>query len=195
MNPFMFETDYILLEMEADNRLDDAAHYIYHNWQNNKSDLVAFLRASTQLWYTISMKDYDMGFNIGNDEKGASFLAVIQYYSNLLDEVIESGTRQFSNSAYFNAFIGYIYRIHPYYFKSFKGNYDAFFERGTAMMQRAPHCEDADIIIETLQYEPFDGNEGNAYEDACARLWESIPNTTWGKNNVQQHFYTVLGGK
>lgn len=177
-----------IINLQKKGNLYEAAQALYLRWKECPMDLNALLSAGMELWYALLMYYRD------GDVPWESTYIWPQGENNLhiyLDEVYCWGEKYFSEDAMFNAYFGYMLRVMPYFFRSYKGDYDGWQRKGEDMMHHSFELEPENPLTKALHYESGADAE---YVHACSELWKRITPIQWGCSAMQQYLFHILHG-
>ena len=120
-------------------------------------------------------------------------LANREEIEDMLMDVTRCGLKHFHNNSTFNAYFGYMFKVMPYFFKDYNGDYVGWQQKGISMMRYSYMLDSLNPLAKAMYYEIDCDNESD-YIQACQELWKQIDPIEWGQSEVQMYFYSVLNG-
>ncbi len=190
MADYVLSFDSYILELEKMNKWKSLAYVVYQNWKDEPYRLEHVLCAGTELWYIRLIIDY---FEDWSPHPYGIELANREEIEDMLMDVTRCGLKHFHNNSTFNAYFGYMFKVMPYFFKDYNGDYVGWQQKGISMMRYSYMLDSLNPLAKAMYYEIDCDNESD-YIQACQELWKQIDPIEWGQSEVQMYFYSVLNG-
>lgn len=179
-----------IIEFEKKDRWDHAVDYAYHQWKRNPFDVNRLLCVGTETWYALYLMEiFTDDPNPGNEP---IFMQLEQMYA-ILDEVLKFGDMHYSNSSSYNAYMGYMLKVKPYYFMN-DDSYTKMQNKGIEMMRKSVQIDPNSPLANAIAYEPNGFGAGSPYHNMCGTIWEMFTPEQWGISAVQRYFFRILRG-
>lgn len=185
----MFYFDQDIIALEKCHKWKSASATAYQRWKAAPDNLRYLLCAGTEIWYALYMNFVYMFDPFPPAELELGDESVLE---DMLWDVALYGEHYFSEDPEFNMYFGYMYNIHPYYFRGYRGDYSGCQKRGESMIQKAARTVPNNPIYAAFAYQNTENNF--AYSSECGKIWESVTPEQWGASAVQQYFFRMLGG-
>lgn len=174
-----------LIDIERQEKWEDARELLYNDWMRDKQNIGKFLRLLSECWYVLSLWDSCI------DTETLSY----QKFKDSLIECAEFGFLNFNNDGQFLCIAGYMASMLPYLFYNDElGDlYSEWEQRGKDMVNMAHSLYPNDQVATVLNLGAQ--NSTQEYVKAKESLRCSLNAIFPGQTAVEQYFKEILTSK